>query len=71
MNTKNKQINEANKEWEFGLGIAFRALLGVPNSKKNYGLYNDFISAYCLFKKDQIVRCGDLHRTYLSFIFLS
>ena len=46
MNTKNKQINEANKEWEFGLGIAFRALLGVPNSKKNYGLYNDFISVY-------------------------
>ena len=66
MNTKNKQINEANDEWEFGLGIAFRALLGVPNSKKNHGLYNDFISAYCLFKKDQIVRCGDLHRTYLS-----
>ena len=66
MNTKNKQINEAINEWELGLGISFRALVGVTDSKKNYGLFNDFVSAYCLFKKDQIVRCGDLHKTYLS-----
>jgi len=66
MNTEKKQIHEADKEWKLGLGIAFRALLGVPNSKKNHGLYNDFIHAYCLFKKDQIVKCGDIHRTYLT-----
>jgi len=66
MNIEKKQINEAIQEWELTLGITFRALLGVTNSKKNHGLFNDFVSAYCLFKKDQIVKCGDIHRTYLS-----